>query len=367
MPVPNSMADLATLASSNFPTGTEAIGNSLDNYIRAISAIIRSTNAIASASIASASTTDVALADGQSVAITGSATINSFGTGFAGCVRELRFSGACTIVASSNIGLPASANLVTASGDALVLRCISPGVWSLVGGSRDANAVRKTGDTMTGGLSIVSQGAGISLGFRDAANTITRYFIGCDDTSLSFNNINDAGSYSGTPVRIYRNNSGVDFGGLVKSATAAAGFNAVDRTSGREWTMYGTSDIWRVNAGGIGDLFTLDASGNATAAGNLVSNSDESLKRDWADLASDLVERLAGVKAGEYERIDTGIRQVGVGAQSLEQALPLAVSVGGNGFKSVAYGNAALVGVVAIARRLIELERALGVKNAASH
>lgn len=35
MPVPSSMSDLATLASSNSPAGTEAIGNSLDNYIRA--------------------------------------------------------------------------------------------------------------------------------------------------------------------------------------------------------------------------------------------------------------------------------------------------------------------------------------------
>lgn len=35
MPVPNTMADLSTLAGSNSPTGTEPIGNSLDNYIRA--------------------------------------------------------------------------------------------------------------------------------------------------------------------------------------------------------------------------------------------------------------------------------------------------------------------------------------------
>lgn len=67
MPVPNSMADLATLAGSNYPTGTEAIGNNLDNYVRSHAAIIRSTNALASASIAAASTTDVALADGESV------------------------------------------------------------------------------------------------------------------------------------------------------------------------------------------------------------------------------------------------------------------------------------------------------------
>lgn len=36
MPVPNSMADLFTLASSNSPAGTEVIGNNLDNYLRAV-------------------------------------------------------------------------------------------------------------------------------------------------------------------------------------------------------------------------------------------------------------------------------------------------------------------------------------------
>lgn len=97
------MADLPTLAGSNSPAGTEAIGNSLDNYIRAHGAIIRSTNAIASASIASASVTDIATADGESVQITGTANIDSFGTGFAGCYRECRFSGALTIVNSANI------------------------------------------------------------------------------------------------------------------------------------------------------------------------------------------------------------------------------------------------------------------------
>jgi hypothetical protein len=61
------MGDLATLASSNSPAGAEVIGNSLDNYLRSHGAIIRSTNALASATIAAASTTDLASADAESV------------------------------------------------------------------------------------------------------------------------------------------------------------------------------------------------------------------------------------------------------------------------------------------------------------
>lgn len=42
MPVPSSITDLSTTAASNSPAGTDAISNNLDDYLRAIQAIIRS-------------------------------------------------------------------------------------------------------------------------------------------------------------------------------------------------------------------------------------------------------------------------------------------------------------------------------------
>lgn len=149
MPVPNSMADLSTLASSNSPAGTEAIGNSLDNYIRAGYAIVRSTNAVASATIASASTTDIGLADGESVIITGTSAIYSFGPGFVGCFRELYFQSALTIVQGSSISTPTGANLAVTAGSTLGLRCTASGVWRVVIGTGYVPANR-AGDTFTG-------------------------------------------------------------------------------------------------------------------------------------------------------------------------------------------------------------------------
>lgn len=35
MPVPSSMSDLSATAASNSPAGSDAIGNSLDDYLRA--------------------------------------------------------------------------------------------------------------------------------------------------------------------------------------------------------------------------------------------------------------------------------------------------------------------------------------------
>lgn len=321
MPVPNSMADLAQLPSANFPTGTESIGNNLDNYIRSISAILRSTNAVASATIAAASTTDIGSADAEAVIVTGSGTINSFGTGFVGCRREVTFNGSVTITNSSNIVLPAGTTFTTAAGDIHTYRCTSPGVWKLVGQSYpQLTGVNGLVSALNGKL---STSGGVLTG---------DFFI-----------------QKNVPVASYvspSNNNGF--------RTIA---NLTDSVLDRFIFQYAVGGVWS-------DMFTMGPSGatcqgSFTASGNLISNSDESLKRGWRRVPG-LIEALAAVKCGEYERIDLGTRQVGVGAQSLRKALPLAVEEGENGILSVAYGNAALVGVIELCRRLIDLEKRVG-------
>lgn len=135
MPVPSTMSDLSLTAASNSPAGSDPIGNTLDDYIRAHAAIVRSTNALASASIASASTTNIGAADAESVEITGTTTITSFGTAAAGLRRECRFSGALTITHSANIQLPGAANYTTAVGDVLTFRSLGSGQWIMTAGS----------------------------------------------------------------------------------------------------------------------------------------------------------------------------------------------------------------------------------------
>lgn len=334
MPVPNSMADLATLASSNYPTGTEAIGNSLDNYIRAGYAITRSTYAMASATIASASTTDLGGADGESVRVTGTTTINSFGTAYAGCKREVSFAGALTLVNSANIILPRGVNLVTVAEDVYTFRCTAPGVWRLVSGWRDSLAVRRDGDTMTGALTVPNL-------------TVT----GTANNGQVTSNGNNPNPGIGIDTFAYRSFGA--FGG---------GYGIVDTPYNIGlYSNFGSFNIGFGASGGVlSSKLTLDrTSGDLTVTGNLISNSDERLKSDWEDIPVNLVERLATVKAGEYYRNDIGCRQVGVGANSMLGVIPLAVSQDHNGIKSVAYGNAALVGVVALARKVLEIERRL--------
>lgn len=102
------------------------------------------------------------------------------------------------------------------------------------------------------------------------------------------------------------------------------------------------------------DRATLDNSGNFTATGNITAYSDERLKKDWSELPVDFVDRLALAKHGTYTRIDTGDRQAGASAQDFQRLLPEVVSEGEH--MSLAYGNAALVAAIQLARRVVRLE-----------
>jgi hypothetical protein len=101
----------------------------------------------------------------------------------------------------------------------------------------------------------------------------------------------------------------------------------------------------------------LDMSGNGTYAGNVTAYSDERLKKDWAVLPSDFIAKLATVKSGTYTRIDSGERQAGSSAQDWQTLLPEVVSASNDEAKTLAlaYGNAALVSAVELAKEVVDL------------
>ena len=115
------------------------------------------------------------------------------------------------------------------------------------------------------------------------------------------------------------------------------------------------------------ERMTLDIeNGNMVIQGTLTQASDERLKTDWRPLASDFVDRLAGVKSGTYSRLDTGQMQVGVAAQSLRGLMPEAVQENPrDGHLSVAYGNAALAACIELAREVKRLRADVAALQAA--
>lgn len=66
--------------------------------------------------------------------------------------------------------------------------------------------------------------------------------------------------------------------------------------------------------------------GNSPSFVDVTITSDESLKENWRDFSSDVIQRLARVKRGIYDRLDVPMVQVGTSANSLQRELPEMVS-----------------------------------------
>lgn len=132
MPVPTSMSDLSTTEGANGPVGSSESPSVLDNYQRALGAILRHTN-FKGVDIASAATTNIGSATGEFVDITGTTTITSFGTISAGIERTVRFTSALTVTHNAtSLILPNGLNITTYSGYCAVFRSLGSGNWILI-------------------------------------------------------------------------------------------------------------------------------------------------------------------------------------------------------------------------------------------
>jgi hypothetical protein len=105
---------------------------------------------------------------------------------------------------------------------------------------------------------------------------------------------------------------------------------------------------------------------NFSTTGTVTSTSDDRLKTNWRSVTNNFVEKLAAVKSGVYDRTDQKATQAGVSAQSLRDVLPETILEDASGRLSVAYGNAALVACVELAKEVLmlraEIEVLKGVK-----
>lgn len=104
---------------------------------------------------------------------------------------------------------------------------------------------------------------------------------------------------------------------------------------------------------------SLTINGNLIASGDVTAYSDESLKTDWTLMCSNFIEKLSKVKAGTFTRKADQGRCAGVSAQSLKEVMPECVILNDDGLLSVAYGNAALVATVELAKEAVCLNQNL--------
>ena len=168
-------------------------------------------------------------------------------------------------------------------------------------------------------------------------------------TATTANALNSANTYSVAKLTATANTTGVGTG-----ITVINGDLTAYRSGGT------TGVVYLSNSGSNylywdGTNYNLNA-GNLVCTGNITAYSDETLKTNWRDLPTDFVESLAELQHGIYTRIDSGDDQAGISAQKLQRFLAAAVQTDQKGKLSVAYGNAAMVSAVQLAKRLIALE-----------
>jgi hypothetical protein len=146
---------------------------------------------------------------------------------------------------------------------------------------------------------------------------------------------------------------------------AVGGTNTYIATSGANAYLMDGAHKWLTAPSGTAgnaitftQAMTLDASSNLVVTGNVTAYSDERLKTDWAPVAENFVDRLATIKSGTYTRTDSGDRQAGSSAQDWQKLLPEVVMEGTDESKTLAlaYGNAALVAAVELAKELVALK-----------
>jgi hypothetical protein len=139
------------------------------------------------------------------------------------------------------------------------------------------------------------------------------------------------------------------------AAASGGGATITPTTSNTTYYVIGTSSTSGTNTTDYisnTNVVSYNASTGALNAVSVNGTSDERLKKDWKDVASDFIAKLAKVKHGIFTRISSGNREPGVSAQSLQQVLPEAVIEMEDGMLAVNYGGAALLAAVELAKEV---------------
>lgn len=212
-----------------------------------------------------------------------------------------------------------------------------------------ASVVAKSGDTMTGFLTL-------SADPTNVLHAATKQYV---DNGVA-GRVSNTADQTVSGVKTFTDARFTD--GNYRAYVTAT--NAVFLFDANDYMTYDrTGNNWSIVVNNV-TRATVDSTGNFTASGNVTAYSDERLKKDWTSISGDFVTKLAGVKSGTYTRIDNDLRQAGVSAQSLQEVLPEAVQEDVEGMLSVAYGNAALVAAIELAKEVVDLKKRLEVLEA---
>lgn len=204
---------------------------------------------VTGANVASATTTDIGAATGESITITGTTTITGLGTKAAGCLRFVTFSGALTLTHNgTSLILPTAANITTAAGDTAIFVSLGSGNWKCV------NYARASGEALTGSGSSSYYGQQDNLGIAATG--------GAGALTISLAVPGGGNPSSGTPITLtFRSVTAADGTYYTRSITSATSLvlssgSTLGIVSGQpakvwlgviDWVSGGSQQIFAIN------------------------------------------------------------------------------------------------------------------------
>jgi hypothetical protein len=218
----------------------------------------------------------------------------------------------------------------------------STGPIGLTGSTGPIGATGPTGPTGPTGSTGATGPTGNPFGGGTFTGAVTfnDLITGRSSASTDVNTANDTGSIS------------------IRGSSTTVATMSFHRTGAFAINMgLGTDNVFRIGGwSASSNAFQMNSTGNLTMLGNVTAFSDERLKTNWRNVDGNFVAKLAQIKSGIYDRTDQISTQAGVSAQSLQKVLPEAIMEDKDGFLSVAYGNAALVSAIELAKVVQELK-----------
>jgi hypothetical protein len=239
--------------------------------------------------------------------------------------------GTGTVTSVSGTGTASGLSLsgtVTTSGNITLSGTVNSLAAGTYGISISGNAATATSATNQSGGTV-----------NATSGSFTALITGASSASTNVNTANDTGSIS------------------IRGSASTVASMSFHRTGAYAINMgLGTDNVFRIGGwSASADAFRMDGGGTLTMLGNVSANSDERIKTNWRSVQDNFVSKLAKVKSGIYDRTDQELTQAGVSAQSLQTLLPETVNADSDGLLNVAYGNAALISAIELAKIVEEL------------
>lgn len=237
--------------------------------------------------VASASATDLGLIPSHNVNITGTTTINSFGSSAVSTypVYRLTFAGAMTLTYNAtSLILPGVADITTAVNDTAIAIYLGSGNWQLTSYQRasGASVVSSTPTCSAQGLNIFNNAGtpntkadvtavqAVLLNTSNVGTYVTSASVTIDITTNGANGLDTGGRAASTVYNIYLINNGTTTAGLASLSTTAPTLPATYTFKCRLGAMItdGSSNFFRTIQKGATTKYTISAALTAFRSAN---------------------------------------------------------------------------------------------------